>query len=75
MSTLSAKVNWDNAFRRIRRSIEGGLANDYTAASKFVDRSVWGSSSPVYLSTHEGPGTMNMVGLYGYTKYGEGVYS
>jgi len=74
MSRLAQKENWVKAFQRIRRSIEKGQADDHTAATKFVDRSVWGASAPVYLSTHNGPGTMTTVGVYAYTTYGEGTY-
>ncbi len=75
MGSLAQKTNWVKTFKRMRRSIEKGQVDDHTTATKFVDRSVWGSATPVYLTTHNGPGTMNVVGMYNYTKYGEGTYS
>ena len=75
MSRLSQQENWVKAFQRIRRSIEKGQADDHTAATRFVDRSVWGASAPVYLTTHNGPGTMSMTGVYNYTRFDEGTYS
>lgn len=75
MKKVATKANWVTLFQRLQRSIKHGQANDHTVASKFVDRSVWGASSPVYLTTHNGPGTMNTVAVYNYTHYDEGTYS